>query len=176
MSVFIKAVIASANDRGARGEVRTLNRLASEAIAPGIAEFPTPASLVSQLEKTPKDETEVSPLVFVYAFYLMFTYGYDATAARRLANRHRTELDGTFSENVAMTKAKIANLDDAFDAKKKDTEIEVAIKALSTRASSLVAKVKKGVTLSDDEVADIASVMDELRTLVSTTVAEEVLV
>ena len=164
-ATLVSKVVAAANDRGARGEERTLVRLRDEAIAEQ-QEAPVPASVISSLatvvRKDGSELNETSPVQFVYAFYLVRKYGYEPRDARRIAKRFGRELDGMFLSDDTATRIGIASAEADFALAKKDTLIADSIEALRSRSVLLAKRAKDGSLTPADE-ASIASIVETLR-------------
>lgn len=170
-SLFDQSVVAAANVRGARGEERELSRLADEAIANGWG-APLPASIYSDLAVVAKKDgtevVEVSPLQFAHAFYLVRTYGYKPRDARRIAKRFGMELDGVYSSDTALVVRTITTMEEQFVDDKEATLISDSIAALKNRISTLKKRMKDG-SVSDADLQQLASIGEEIQTLLVAT-------
>lgn len=174
---FIQQVIAAANDRGARGEERTITRLVTEAVANGWS-APKPAEVLAQLatitKKDGNEVNEVSPVQFVYAFYLARTYGYTAKDARRISRRLGRELDGMMVDDTTASVLAITKAEQAWAAGKQDTAVSDAISAIKSRVGTLKKRVTT-LALTDEDEREIASILDDLRSLTTHTSSVEAL-
>ena len=175
---FVASLITEAFREGALGSKDALTKLNSEAIAAGFR-APLPVSVVSQLRKTKKrdgsEQAYTPALTFIYAFYLMREYGYEAGAARRIAGNIGTELDSMFSADVAATKVAITEAEDALYEARKDDRLPKKVGTIINAVDALKVLLKSS-TLSDDDAQALASALEDARILITAPSAVEALV
>lgn len=163
---FTDTILKAAAERGAAGGKRLLTELALQAGAENYS-MPNPRELVATLPTRKNGETETEPLVFVYALYLMVTYGYDAVDATRIADNFRTELDGFMVENIVLTRSAIADAEIERSRSLKDTALERKIEALSSSAKRFRKMVADGRALTPEQEVEVANIVGDLQSLIT---------
>jgi hypothetical protein len=175
---FVDSLITESFREGALGSKDALTKLNSEAIAAGFR-APLPVSVISLLRTTKKrDKTEQAygpARTFVYAFYLMREYGYDAGDARRIASNLGTELDTMFSTDVAATKVAITEAEDALYEARQDNRLPKKVGTIINAVDDLKTLLKSQ-HLSDDDAQALASALEDARILITAPSAVEALV
>lgn len=172
---FTDIILKAAAERGAAGGKRLLTELSLQAASEGYT-MPEPRTLVGTLPTRKNGETETEPLVFVYALYLMVTYGYDAVDATRIADNFRTELDGLMVESIVLTRSAIADAEIERSRSLKDTALERKIESLASSAKRFRKMVADGRTLSQEQEVEVANIVSDLQSLITHTSRVETLV